>query len=114
MASIVFTDLIIYNTQSASLSNTLEFIDSCVYTETENTNVSVMFTKVNFISNQFLTQSKGTLLIENHFTCDCYHNYPVSIQLTDCIFNKNTAADHVVSLNIITNEEYYQNYDNTR
>ena len=49
MASIVFTDLIIYNTQSASLSNALEFIDSSVYIETENTNVSVMFTNVNFI-----------------------------------------------------------------
>lgn len=61
------------------------------------------------MSNHFFTQDRGTLLIDNWFTsstaplCSPKPDHPaVSIQLIDCTFDKITALEHVVALNIIT------------
>ena len=94
-ASIVFENVTVYNTTRSAI-----FTDSSVQIKTEDTTVSVMFKKVDFMSNHFITQSRGALLVNNHFK-NCLSSHPVSIQLINCIFNQNTALDHVVAVNVI-------------
>ena len=95
---IAFTNVTIYNTTG----NT--FTHSSVYIENRNSIFSIMFTKVNFTSNHYITDDRGMLLINNHFT-DWYSTDPVSIQLTDCTFDNNNALDHVVALNVYIHEK---------
>ena len=95
-ASIVFTNVTIYNTTGSTYAN------SSIYIENMNTVFSIVFQSVNFISNHVLVDNGGILLINNQFA-DWYSIQPVSAQLIDCTFHTNTALDHVVALNVFIN-----------
>ena len=95
-ASIVFTNVTIYNTTGSTFAN------SSVYIENINTIFYIIFKNVNFLSNHFLMDHGGILLINNQFA-DWYSIQPVTVQLIDCIFHKNTASDHVLALNVLIN-----------
>ena len=102
-ANVIFTNVKVYSTtEDASKASTEE---TSVYIDTDNSIVSIIFNKVSFVSNHFSTHNRGTLLIRNHFS-NCLPIYPVSIQLTNCTFDKNSALDHVVAMNIIVNGVY--------
>ena len=93
MARIVFKNVIVQST-TKNASNS-------VYIHNEDVaSVVVILEKVNFTSN-LITHYTAILLIESYFTsmaCQLTAKYPVSIQLTECTFDNNTAQDHVVML----------------
>ena len=92
-ASITFANVTFYKTSSTSTGDVLHI-------ETENTVLSVMLNNVSFISSNLM----HTLFINNKQTENYYQN--VSIQLVNCTFDENFAADHVVALNIIADENH--------
>ena len=94
IARIVFIKVII--------QSTVKNASNSVYIHNEDIDsVIVMLKGVNFISNFIAQHTTTALIIENYFTdmvCQLTGNCPVSIQLTDCTFDNNTAPDHVVML----------------
>ena len=93
-SSIAFTNVTINKT----------FVGYSLYIDIENTFLSVIFKNVSFISNN----STGVLFIDSKDKGYVENGQNVSIQLTGCTFDENFALDHVVAINVITNEkEYY-------
>ena len=68
-----------------------------VYIETENTDLSIIFKNVNFMSNN-ATDTLSINTINSNQKEEC--GASISIQLTNCTFDENFASDHVVALNI--------------
>ena len=99
MTSIVLTNVAIYNSTEIA-SNWLDVFPS-IQIETWDTVAFIMFEKVSFTSNNF--SSGSGITVNNHFT-DPDPTHPLSIQLTNCTFDKNIAFDYLISVNIIMRE----------
>ena len=102
-ASITFTNVTIYNTTAV---NDKKYVNiASVYVATINTyKVTTKFNNVNFISNNYSRANGAVLLIENNEVWKQHHHEDMFIiEFTNCIFHHNVAIDHVVFLNVITN-----------
>ena len=99
-ANLVIKNVTIYNSNARDTY-------SAFYIDTMNTILSVICKDVNFMSNN----ATHTLLFNTNLIRDCYPiDLNVSIQLTNCTFDKNFASDHVVAFNVISSDEIY--FDN--
>ena len=70
---------------------------------------SIVFNKVDFISNHFVRHNGGILVVKSQYTAcnpDSDHIVlqSVSIKLMDCSFFNNTALDDVAALSVLTSE----------
>ena len=96
-ANLVIKSVTIYNINTRNIYSVFNI-------DTMNTVLSVIFKDVNFMSNNAI----HTLLFNtNQISCYYQIDLNVSIQLTNCTFDKNFASDHVVAFNIISSDEVY-------
>ena len=104
-ASVVFTNVTIYNTTT---TNDLIYAGMAIVSViTVNVlPVDTKFTNVNFMSNKYSRYNGEVLIIES--SGDCSPFPLIYTNLTNCTFSDNSAFDHVVFLSIIenSNNEY--------
>ena len=104
-ASILFTNVTIYNTTT---TNDLIYAGiATVSIITVNViPIKTTFTNVNFTSNKYSRYNGEVLLIENSGDCGTFPlTYYFNTNLTNCTFSDNSAFNHVVLLNIIENSK---------
>ena len=99
-SSITLTNVTIYNTTTTndSIYDNIATVSIVIV----NTKAAyVVFTNVNFISNNYLRHGGEVLLIENNNCnfCGAADSTRGYITLTNCTFDDNTAFDHVVFMN---------------
>ena len=98
--SIVLADITIYNIRD------IFFLNYAFIIYNENDILSVMLKDITFTSNRV---AHALLYIHNNYELGSCSSSSVSIQFTNCTFDKNFALNHVVAFNFITG--YPGSYD---
>ena len=105
---LTFSDVMVYNTNDSSTTAGYGSVSIAVHSAIG----SLIFEKVNFVSNHFLGQSGSDVLYIAMYGEDCNQTYSF-ISIRECVFERNVALNYVLALYTTSFDGEYSNYHNT-